>query len=171
MREIDARYRIERFAEQEIVDDQALIDFWAREGALAGEEAERRVREVLLVATSENGELVGVSSAYLQRSPRLRLDLWCYRLFVARAHRLSNVGFHMAMLDREHLRQRYLTGEDPRAAGIVWEVENEGVKRYLEEAVWLPYDATFLGENRRGAQVRVHYFPGAHAPEPLRPGA
>jgi hypothetical protein len=36
--------------------------------------------------------LVGVSSAYVQHNPQLRMDLWCYRALVARAHRKSNVA-------------------------------------------------------------------------------
>ena len=54
---------------------------------LSEEEARRRLSEVLLVATTDSGKLVVVSSAYIQHNPQLRMDLWYYRAFVARAVR------------------------------------------------------------------------------------
>jgi hypothetical protein len=38
------------------------------------------------------------------------------------------------------------------------------LKRHFDDALWLPTDFTFIGENQRGDYVRVHYFPGALAP-------
>ena len=46
----------------------------------------------------------------------------------------------------------------------IYEVENEGLKRHFDDALSLPTDFTFIGENQRGDHVRVHYFPGALAP-------
>jgi len=59
---------------------------------LSEEEAHRRLSEVLLVATTDSGKLVVVSSAYVQHNPQLRMDLWYYRAFVGRAHRKSNAA-------------------------------------------------------------------------------
>ena len=39
---------------------------------LSEEEAHRRLSEVLLVATTDSGKLVVVSSAYVQHTPQLR---------------------------------------------------------------------------------------------------
>jgi hypothetical protein len=39
------------------------------------------------------------------------------------------------------------------------------LKRTIPQAVG-PLQAMFIGENERGSHVRVHYFPGALAPEP-----
>jgi hypothetical protein len=167
--QLDEGYRIDPFAEQDSVGEQDVIDLWARESVVGPEEAQRRVHEVLLVATSdEEGELVGVSSAYLQRNAQLRMDLWYYRAFVATAHRKSNVAVTLAMQGRDHLQQRFVSGEDTRGAGAVYEVENEGLKRYFNDALWLPTDFLFIGENERGDHVRVRYFPGALAPDPPR---
>jgi hypothetical protein len=49
----------------------------------------------------------------------------------------------------------------------VFEVENEGLKRYFPHGRWYESDVMFIGENARGAHVRVHYFPGVYAPEPI----
>jgi hypothetical protein len=157
-------HRIELFADQDAIDDQALIDLWVSEGVLDAEEAQRRVGEVLLVAVDVAGEPAGVSSAYLQHNHQLGMDLWYYRAFAAARHQRSDIAVSLALIGRDHLSERFTSGEDVRAAGIVYEVENEGLKQYFNAALWLPTDFTFIGENERGDHVRVHYFPGALAP-------
>jgi hypothetical protein len=64
------------------------------------------------------------------------------------------------------MEEQFVSGRDTRAGGLLYEVENEGLKQYFDDALWLPTDFLFLGENEHGAHVRVHYFPGALAPEP-----
>jgi hypothetical protein len=164
---LDRRYRIDLFAEQDAVDADAVIDLWAREGAVPPEVANRRVHEVLLVATLEGSrELVAVSTAYLERNPQLRMDLWYLRSFVAVAHRMTRVGWALGLIARDHLQRRFVGGQDLRGAGALFEIENEGLMRRFGEAVWLPQDFTFIGENARGQHVRVHFFPGATVPGP-----
>lgn len=165
---LDEGYRIELFAEQDGVSAEDVLALWGRELPLADEERGRRIHEVLLVATTDGGELVGVSSAYLQQNEQLAMDLWYYRAFVASGHRQSNVAVNLALIGRDHLEQRFVSGADPRAGGMVYEVENEGLKRHFDDALWLPTDFTFIGENERGDHVRVRYFPGALAPDPPR---
>ncbi len=167
---LDEGYRIELFAEQDGVSAEDVLALWDRELPLAEEERGRRIHEVLLVATTDGGELVGVSSAYLQQNEQLAMDLWYYRAFVASGHRQSNVAVNLALIGRDHLEQRFVSGADPRAGGMVYEVENEGLKRHFDDALWLPTDFTFIGENERGDHVRVRYFPGALAPEPALGG-
>lgn len=163
-RPLDEGYRIELYTEDRAAD---VIALWAREGVLGADEARRRVHEVLLVAThTEGGEPVGVSSAYLQRNSQLGMDLWYYRAFVAAAHRESNVAVTFAVMGRENLKEAFVTGRDVRGAGVCFEVENAGLKRRMNRAVWRQTDFAFIGENARGDHVRVHFFPGARAPLP-----
>lgn len=163
---LDEGYSVVPFAEQEVIGEEEVIDLWNRELAMPRAEAERRIHEILLVATHGEGDLAGVSSAYLRRNDQLRMDLWYYRAFVPAAHRMSNVAVTLALQGRELLERRFVSGEDPRGAGIVYEVENESLKRHFDQALWLPTDFTFIGENERGDHVRVRYFRGALAPEP-----
>jgi hypothetical protein len=160
---LEDRYRIEPLGEASGVTPDDVLALWDREGALPPAEAQRRVHEVLLVAVERAEGVVGVSSAYLRRNRRLRMDLWHFRLMVARAHRRSNLALLLAVRVRDLLERRFVTGEDTRAAGIIYEVENEGLKRHFNGALWPRTDFTFIGENERGDHVRVHYFPGALA--------
>src|SRR5262245_13293555 len=165
--ELEDRYRILPLEEAEGVSPEDVIAFWGRERAIpAGDDPNRRVHDVHLVALERDQRVVGVSSAYLQRNAQLRMDLLYYRAFVGREHRMGTLAGTLAVKGRELLQDRYVSGADVRAAGIVYEVENEGLKRYFNKALWLPTDFTFIGETERRAHVRVHYFPGGLAPEP-----
>ena len=79
---------------------------------------------------------------------------------------MSTLAGSLAVHGREVLEERFVKGEDTRAGGIIYEVENPGLKSYFNKALWLPTDFTFIGENERGDHVRVHYFPGATVPPP-----
>lgn len=158
---------IVRFDEQDAIGEDDVIDFWLREAEIPADVAEKRIGEVHLVAVDGKG-LLGVSSAYLDLDAQLRLPMWHYRAFVAAAHRRGAVALRLALTGRDDLRERFVSGEDTRAPGILYEVENEELKG-AADAVWMPTDFTFIGENRYGDHVRVHWFPGATVPRPPAP--
>ena len=158
-------YDVLPLAESAITPDDVLA-LWGRETSIPPEEARRRVHEVQLVAVNRQGGLAGISTAYLQRNSQLGLDLWHYRTYVAIAERHQNLSGRLALAVRDHLEQLYASGEDTRAAGMAFEVENEGLKSYFNRALWLPLNFPFIGENAQGAHLRVHYFPGAQVPPP-----
>lgn len=158
-------FRLEPFSEQDQVSGQDVIDLWTRERAVDPAEIERRVAEVLIVATDEHGTLAGICSVFLKRNDQLRCELWHARGYVARAHRRSGLGLELGLAANEQLRRRFASGEDQRAIGILYEVEREDLKQ-ISDAVWLPLDFTFIGVNARGDHLRVQYFPGALAPGP-----
>jgi hypothetical protein len=157
---LDEGYRVELFDEQDSISPDDVLELWSREGAVPEIEARRRLPEVHLVGITDDGELAGLSTARIRRNDQLRMDLWFYRAFVAKRHRMSNLAVTLALQGRDRLQERFVGGKDPR--------ENEGLKRYFNEAVWYPLRFVFIGENPEGAHVRVWYFPGALAPEPPR---
>jgi hypothetical protein len=167
---LEDRYRIEPFDRVDEVTQDDVLALWEREGAVSGEEARRRANEVFLVALERDEGLVGVSTAYIQRNPQLRMDLWHFRLFVAEAHRNSNLGAQLSLHARDLLQERYVSGEDTRAPGMLYELENPGLMRYLNSAMWMseqgrsPEISYFIGENEYGHHVRVRYFPGTMVP-------
>lgn len=156
--------RIEVYAEQDQVSDEDVIALWTSEAGLSDEEARRRILEVHLVGIDDDDGVVAISSAYLQRNPQLDMRLWYYRVFVAPEHRMSSLAVLLALRGRELLKGRFTSGEDDRAPGAIYEVENPGLKSYFNQALWLPTRFTFIGENAKGDHVRVHYFPGATVP-------
>lgn len=164
--QLEDRYRIELYSDTDEVTDEEVIALWTREGAVPRAETSTRVAEVLLVGIDRDDGVVGVSSAYLQHNDQLRMQLWYYRAFVAEAHRRSSLAVLLALMGRDHLEEGWVSGEDTRAPGIVYEVENAGLKRHFNQALWLPTRFWFIGENERGDHVRIHWFPGATVPSP-----
>lgn len=162
-------YQIELFAQQDSVSAQDVVELWTSESALSRGEAERRVSELLVVATDSSRRPVGVSTTYLYRSEQLQADLWHTRVFVAAAHRQSGLAIELARQARDHLVERFSTGTDRRGIGVLFEVESEILKRFIPQAVWPHTQFVFIGENTRGDHLRVYYFPGALAPGPPPP--
>jgi hypothetical protein len=164
---LEDRYRILALGETGEVSAGDVLRLWAREGAVPAAEAQRRVHEVQVVAKEREEGVVGVSSIYLQHNPQLRTELWHYRTYVARPHRNSNVAAQLLLSNRALLDERFVSGEDTRAPGMLFELEHEGLKRYFNTArMHLEWEFTFIGENWKGDHVRVHYFPGARVSVP-----
>jgi hypothetical protein len=165
---LEDRYRIEPLSESAAVSHEDVLRLWEREGVLPGPMARQRVQQVHLVAITAEGELAGVSTIYLERNPQLRMSLWYYRTFVAPSHRQTNVARHLIARNRDLLEERFVSGKDTGAQGIVFELENVGLQRHLNTAHWPYSDFTFIGEDHRGWHLRVHYFPGAVVPLPAQ---
>lgn len=161
------KYRLLRFADTSEVDDETVLEFWEREGALPpGSDGRERLQEVSFVALDYDGTLVAVSTVYLQRSDRLRTDMWHLRGYVAASHRRSALAVRLLSENRKYLEARFVSGEDTRGPGLLMEIENPELQAGRTEAVWAADWApgvryTFIGENERGDHVRVHWFPGA----------
>jgi hypothetical protein len=160
-------YEFALFKGQTRISAEDVISVWATEGGLPRQEAERRVAEVLFVGIDARGQLAAISTAYLARNNQLLADFWHVRVLVREAHRKSNISIGLSATIRGYLEQRFVGGEDRRGLGFIFEIENEGLKRYFPKGVWNEWDVRFIGENARGAHVRVHYFPGVHTPEPV----
>jgi hypothetical protein len=161
---LEKPYRLEPFGGTGTVTEDDVLEFWRSEDAMPEEEAKRRVGEVHLVGVDGDKGVAAVSSAYLRRHPQLQMDMLHYRAFVGREHRKSSLAAQIAIRGREVLEERYISGEDRSAPGIIWEVENPGLKTYFNRALWKTMGFTFIGETRSGAFVRVHYFAGAVVP-------
>jgi hypothetical protein len=162
---IDERYRAEPYtADPEVAD--AILELWAREGVVPEDEAQRRVHETLNVVMDRDEGVVALSTAYSERSAQLDLDLWYFRTFVSTPHRNTHIATQLTMHNRDLLESRFTSGEDTRAAGVCFELENQGMRKYINTAIWQPVDFIFVGDNEQGVPVRVHYFPGAQVPLP-----
>lgn len=171
--EVEGGYRLVLFGEQDAITAEQIVQLWTREKVVPLEEAQRRVGELLLIAVSPDGEPVGVTTAALGRYEPMRAQFWFFRAFVANAHRHSTLALTLANAGREVLTERWNQG-DRRGLGVVYVVQNEGLKRpgqgklssWNARAHWKWVDFWFVGETTNGHHVRVHFFPGAHAPEP-----
>jgi len=154
------------YANQTRVTPSDVVALWTAVGGLSASEAHRRVSELLAVAVGRDNELLGVSTAYVAYSPRLQLDLWHVRVLVADEARLLNVARKLLNVGRDILQERYVSGADTRAPGILIEIENTGVNRHMSVARWPTTGYEYIGEDRQGRHLRVVYFPGTELPAP-----
>jgi hypothetical protein len=161
-------YGVHLLSETPSITADDIVRMWTSEGALGDEEARRRAGEVLSVATDEHGVVVGVSTVYVALQPQLRMDMWQYRTFIAQDHRMSLLSRRILLHSQAHLEGRFERGEDTRAAGIFFALQNRGMQAKRTEAVWKLNHFAFVGEGRRGAHHRVYFFPSARVPGPPR---
>jgi hypothetical protein len=164
--EMREQFRIEPLGEGGPVTDDDVIGLWTSEGVVAEDVARRRIDQVRLVAVAGDGQVAGISSVYLDRNPRLRMDLWHYRTFVASGYRHSSLAAQLLFRNLEELEKRFISGEDTRGPGILFHLENPEVMKGLNTAVWPLTGYTFIGDNPLGAHIRVRYFEGARVPPP-----
>ncbi len=166
--ELPEGYRVERFGEPGCPDGDALIAFWVDEEILSPEAAGRRVHEALFVALGPEDDVAGVGTVSLQRSRQLRLSFWNFASVVGARHRRRHVATALTWMAHHHLQERWESGEDRRASGMMLEFQNKALlSAYRQPAAdgW-----TFVGLNRGGHPLSVFYFPGATAaPPPARP--
>jgi hypothetical protein len=122
------------------------------------------VHETLNVVMERDEGVVALSTAYVEPSQQLGMELWYFRTFVSAAHRNTHVATQLTMHNRDLLERRFVSGEDTRAGGVAFELQNKGMRKYINTAIWQPVDFIFIGDSDRGAPIRVHYFPGARVP-------
>jgi hypothetical protein len=160
-------YRMVPLAETDAAGPEDVLALWQSENAMPDPaEGERRVREVSIVALDPEDAVAAVSTVYLQHNAQLDMDVWHLRGFVATEHRMGNLATQILWATRDHLSKAFESGEDTRGPGVIVEVENQLLMTYFNRAFWVYSDFWFIGQNERGAHVRVHFFPGARAPTP-----
>jgi hypothetical protein len=163
---LPAGYRMLVLSETDVVSNKDVLGMWEREDAMPAAEMERRVHEVLMVALDPSDQVAGVSTVYLAHNPQLGMDLWYYRTYVVTDHRMENLSLNLLWASRDHLRDRFESGEDTRAPGMLMEVENPFLQSYYNIGYWAVSDFWFIADSRLGGHVRVHYFPSARVPAP-----
>lgn len=141
---------------------EEIIDFWLSEKAIGSRDmAEKRVDEVFFTARNKEGGIVGVNTAYKKYNRQLENRFYYYRTFIAPEARKSSVMGEMFNSLMNFLISRFENKEDTEAIGVLLEVENEFLKKRLNQAVWPGNNFVYIGKNERGAHLRVSYFPNA----------
>lgn len=142
-------------------DQNDLIAFWLREGALSDEtQAQQRLSQVVVLARDGEGMVAGVCTAAAQTPSGIGQPLYYYRSFIGRRWRRTRLVYHLIK------RARTLLEEDARARdwpciGMLLELENSRFGEKGRMPVWPRLDFTYVGKSPRGLELRVHYFKGA----------
>ena len=146
----------------------AILSFWVREHAnVAGDEARRRLGEVVAHVVDEKGELAAVATVATKVLPRLGQPMYYYRCFVGNAWR-SRKLVRPLLRHTQKVLEKDAREHDYPCIGILLELENEGFTDTLRWARWPGVDFSFIGVSPRGLELRVWYFRGAHLKTPAQ---
>ncbi|HZP66448.1 MAG TPA: hypothetical protein VFB32_09060 [Rudaea sp.] len=147
-------------------DEAAVLAFWQRESALAGDaQANARLREIVVDARTPQGEVAGVCTAVPMNLPRLGQPVYYYRCFIGSAWRKTRLVFNM-MLSAFEVLEAYARANDFPCIGVVLELENSRFGDSLRTALWPHTQFVYIGKSRRGLDLRVRYFRGAKLKTP-----
>lgn len=140
---------------------KAIREFWVRESAnVAGNEATRRLAEVVAHIVDENGELAAVATVATRVLPRLGQPMYYYRCFVGKAWRTRRL-LRPLLRHTQKVLEAYAREHDYPCIGILLELENEGFAGTLRQAHWTNVGFSYIGVSPRGLELRVWYFRGA----------
>ena len=144
----------------------AIRAFWLREQAnVAGDEATRRLAEVVAHVVDEQGRRAAVAPATPKVLPRLGQPLYYYRCFVGKAWRASKL-VRPLLRHTQKILEAYAREHDYPCIGILLELENEGFADTLRWAHWSGVGFSYIGISPRGLDLRVWYFRGARLKTP-----
>jgi hypothetical protein len=142
-------------------DGEAIRAFWLRERAnVEGDEARRRLSQVVAHVVDERGETVAVATVEPKILPRLGQPLYYYRCFVGKAWRSSKL-VRPLLRHTQKVLERYARKHEFPCIGMLLELENEGFADTLRWAHWSGVGFSYIGVSPRGLELRVWYFRGA----------
>lgn len=145
---------------------EAIRAFWLREDAnVAGDEAARRLHQVVAHMVDGNGELAAVATAVPKVLPRLGQPMYYYRCFVGKAWRASKL-VRPLLRHTQKVLEEYAHAHDYPCIGILLELENKGFTAGLRWARWPGVDFSYIGVSPRGLELRVWYFKRARLKTP-----
>ena len=139
-----------------------LVDMWLSEGVITSDEAERRVREVVCALLDGTDRVLGVTTAYPGRIPKIEKPVWFLRMFIRKSIRgasgLKNrnaVQWEMFQKTCVHLQET----NQKSHLGVVMVTENrklwsERWQKRLGEKGW-----ELLGRDPRGNIIYLLKFP------------
>jgi hypothetical protein len=146
----------------------AIRDFWLRVQAnVEGDEATRRLGEVVVHVVDENGEVAAVATVATKILPRLGQPMYYYRCFVGKAWRAHKLVRPLLRRTQKVL-EKYAREHDYPCIGILLELENAGFADTLRWAQWPGVGFSYIGVSPRGLELRVWYFRGARLKTPAQ---
>ena len=142
-------------------NDDAVLQFWEREGALANDiKARERLKELVLDARDNDGRIAGVCTVVPMTLPRLGQPLYYYRCYIGSQWRKTRLVFTLLMRAFQVL-EEYARAHEFPCIGVVLELENSRFGDALRAPVWPSTGFVYVGNSGRGLELRLRYFHGA----------
>lgn len=121
---------------------------------------EARAKE-LVAAAYRDGELIGVTTATLERLENLRARFAVFRAAVDPAQRRTHAAIALAIYTRDLMEEWAEDNPDEKIAGLAGVVENREIAARLREPYWPVTRLGLVGHTSDGRQIRVAWFRNA----------
>lgn len=138
-----------------------VVKIWTEFAGLSPAEAQRRLSEVVLLAKTDSGKVVGIATAVKTFVQQIQNYTYVYRCLILPEFRAPALDTQMIVLSKNHLHQRSRGETDKRCVGIMVIVQNEVLKKNWRQAVWRGADMVYMGDTPKGDHMRIGYFKGA----------
>jgi hypothetical protein len=127
---------------------EEIINLWIENKAIPLEEAQRRTKEVACIGRNKEGQLVGVSSVYLQEFPNYGGVYYVYRQFTRLGDRkiiLSQRLFHKTLTSLSELQSN--------SKGVILVTENTKLLRRSGFRIFERSGMKHIGKNELGQDI------------------
>ena len=134
------------------------VEFWNRLGILpAGVTPEQRAKELIAVAY-QDGRIVGVHTATIERVEQVRARLAMLRSAVDPDHRRTRVSMALTLYSRALLEGWSRDNPHERLGGMGAILESQQLAERGKEPVWPQTRFILAGFLRDGRQFRISWF-------------
>ena len=125
-----------------------IINLWVENKAIPLEEAQRRTKEVACIGRNDQGQLVGVSSVYLQEFPNYGGVYYIYRQF-------TRLNDRRIILSQRLLRKTLtsLGVFQPKLKGVILVTENAKLLRRSGFRIFERSGMQHIGKNELGQDI------------------
>lgn len=141
---------------------QQVLALWVEHNALpAGVDPEKRVQQVAQMVYEPEGKLIGIYTCYRQLNPQIKKHFFYIRAFVSPEYRMSHASEDMFNRLVARKEKDFVDGRQAECIGMVAELENHGMQKQFNQAIWAVVPFVYIGDNELGSKVYVYYFAGA----------
>lgn len=138
-----------------------VLEIWWNSGGPRGEKATERLSELVFVVRNNEGDVVGISTAFKAYVKRLRNHFYALRLMLLPQYRIPGLTSKLLVETCGFLESIHDQDEKDKAIGVLTLVENERLKEKRNEAIWPASKMVYIGNSQDGHHLRVRYFKGA----------
>lgn len=140
-----------------------IAAFWERNEMLPPEaDARERATQAVLIVRSPEGAIVGITTADFVQFKQLNNNLfYLFRMAILPKFRVPGIESKMIVDTRDILEAYAARPNVNRYIGMLTFAENPQVITNRNWAVWPASKMVYIGNDRKGRQIRVYYFKGA----------
>ena len=141
---------------------EKALSFWHKQTVLPeGTDVNQRVHQIVWLAETDEGEIIGISTAYPQICPGINMPMLFIRYMVDTRFRLRGVGGKLWLATVDLLLEKARNGEYFDCKGIASVTVNKSFRAAYSHAVLPNSGLIYIGQLEGGHPVRIRYFDGA----------